>query len=150
MMAGVGIGMGDVLVREFHRWHPEGHEFGKIELCTFTPAFKRLIFPRLRQAFEAPTRVRIPIDVEVREDLHAMQQIFRGTDYTYEAPHTREGHSDRCTALALALRAADGHATHYLPAPGTGRVVAGAGLFGGRSHGSLFGGRPVHHLLSAA
>lgn len=67
---GVGIGMGDVLVKEFGRWHPEGHEFGKIELCTFTTAFKRLIFPRLRQAFESPCRVRIPIDVEVREDLH--------------------------------------------------------------------------------
>lgn len=56
---GVGIGMGDVLVKEFGRWHPEGHEFGKIELCTFTTAFKRLIFPRLRQAFESPCRVRI-------------------------------------------------------------------------------------------
>ena len=147
---GVGIGMGDVLVKEFGRWHPEGHEFGKIELCTFTTAFKRLIFPRLRQAFESPCRVRIPIDVEVREDLHAMQQIFRGTDYTYEAPHTREGHSDRCTALALALRAADGHVQHHLPAPGSSRIIKGAGLFGGRSHGSLFGGRPSLNRLMAA
>ena len=27
---GVGIGMGDVLVKEFKRWHPEGHEFGPV------------------------------------------------------------------------------------------------------------------------
>jgi hypothetical protein len=27
-------------------------------------------------------------------------------EYSYWAPRTREGHSDRCTALALAVRAA--------------------------------------------
>lgn len=142
---GVGIGMGDVLAKEFGRWHPESHQFGKVELCTFTPAFKRLIFPRLRQSFEAPCRVRIPIDVEVREDLHAMQQIFKGTDYSYEAPHTREGHSDRCTALALALRAADGHMQHYLPAPGTRPTPVSSGLFRSTSHGSLFSS---HRLIA--
>lgn len=134
---GVGIGMGDVLVKEFQQWRPEGHQFGKIELCVFTAAFKRLIFPRLRQAFEAPVRVRIPIDVEIREDLHSMNQIFRGADYTYEAPHTKDGHSDRCTALALALRASEGAVHRYLPVTG-GRAFIKGGLMGGRSHGSLF------------
>ena len=54
----------------------QGHEYGRIELCTFTPAFKRLIFPRLRQAFEAPTRVRIPIDVEmcIRDSRYPVRQ----------------------------------------------------------------------------
>lgn len=37
-----------------------------------------------------------------------MQQLVRNAEYTYAAPHTAEGHSDRCTALALALRAASG------------------------------------------
>jgi phage FluMu gp28-like protein len=42
----------------------------------------------------------------VREDLHAMQQVVTNGQYNYWAPRTREGHSDRCTALALAVRAA--------------------------------------------
>ena len=48
------------------------------------------------------TKVRVPVDVEVREDLHAMMQVFRNGQYSYDAPRTKEGHSDRCTALANA------------------------------------------------
>jgi phage FluMu gp28-like protein len=102
---GPGIGMGDHLVKEHKRWNPEGHEFGKIELCTFTAPFKRLIFPRLRRAFEQ-RELLIPISREIREDLHGMQQTLSGESYNYWSPRTKEGHSDRCTALALALRAA--------------------------------------------
>lgn len=104
---GPGIGLGDYLVKEHGRWHPEGHEFGRVELCTFTAAFKRLIFPRLRKAFEPPTRLRIPISTAIREDLHEVQQVIANGDYNYWSPRTRKGHSDRCTALALAVRAAD-------------------------------------------
>ena len=93
-------------MRRFGEWNPDKHKFGKIELCTFTAGFKREIFPRLRQAFAAPTKLRVPISVDVREDLHAMKQIVRNGEYSYAAPRTAEGHSDRCTALALALRAA--------------------------------------------
>lgn len=104
---GPGIGCGDHLAARFGRWDPAKHTFGKLELCTFSAGFKRELFPRLRRAFEAPVRLRIPIDTDVREDLHQMQQIVRNGEYTYAAPRTAEGHSDRCTALALALRAAD-------------------------------------------
>lgn len=125
---GPGIGLGDYLVKEFHAWDPGAHRFGKIELCTFTQAFKREIFPKMRRRFEAPVKLRVPIDVEVREDLHAMQQIVNNGNYSYEAPHTREGHSDRCTALALAVRAADGIAGVAMPAPlyrgGSGQMIA--------------------------
>jgi phage FluMu gp28-like protein len=103
---GPGIGLGDYLVRRFGEWNPEKQLFGKIELCTFTVGFKREIFPKLRRAFEAPTKVRVPISITCREDFHAMKQIVKNGEYTYAAPHTAEGHSDRCTALALALRAA--------------------------------------------
>jgi phage FluMu gp28-like protein len=103
---GPGIGLGDLMVQKFGEWDPEKHKFGKIELCTFTTKFKREIFPRLRRAFEAPTKLRVPISIAVREDLHAMKQIVRNGEYTYSAPRTAEGHSDRCTGLALALRAA--------------------------------------------
>lgn len=103
---GPGIGLGDYLVKDLGEYNPSAHKFGKIELDTFTAKFKRDIFPKLRQAFAAPVKLRIPVDVEVREDLHEMQQIVKNGEYSYTARRTAEGHSDRCTALALALRAA--------------------------------------------
>jgi phage FluMu gp28-like protein len=103
---GPGVGLGDLLAQEFKRWDPEHHQFGKVELVTFTAGLKREMFPKLRRAFEAPTRVRVPISQRIREDLHAMQQVVNAGQYNYWAPRTREGHSDRCTALALAVRAA--------------------------------------------
>ncbi|MDD2763478.1 MAG: terminase family protein [Opitutaceae bacterium] len=102
---GPGIGLGDHLVQEHGEYDPAAHKFGRIELDTFTAGFKREIFPKLRRAFEAPVKLRIPVSKAVREDLHEMRQIVRNGEYTYAAPHTAEGHSDRCTALALALRA---------------------------------------------
>ena len=102
---GPGIGLGDYLVKKFGRWKPEEHEFGKIELCQFTAAFKREEYPKLRRAFEAPTMVRIPISREIREDLHEMRAISRAGNFSYESPRTAAGHSDRCTAKMLANRA---------------------------------------------
>lgn len=102
---GPGIGLGDYLVKKFGRWKPEEHEFGKIELCTFTAGFKREEYPKLRRAFEQPTRARIPISREIREDLHEMRAISRAGNFSYESPRTAAGHSDRCTAKMLANRA---------------------------------------------
>ena len=113
---GPGIGLGDYLVAPkegFGVYDPADHKFGKIDLCTFTAPFKRQLFPKLRRAFEAPVRLRVPVSVAVREDLHAMKQIVKGGEYFYAAPRTAEGHSDRCTALALALRAAGDGAGSY-------------------------------------
>jgi phage FluMu gp28-like protein len=103
---GPGIGLGDYLAKQFGEWKPTSHQFGRLELCTFTLNFKRELFPKLRRAFEAPVSLRIPVSVDLREDLHAMQQIVRNGQFTYAAPRTAQGHSDRCTALALAVRAA--------------------------------------------
>jgi phage FluMu gp28-like protein len=105
---GPGVGFGDYALREqgIGQWLPDEHKFGKIELFTFTPKSKRMLFPRLRRKFEPPCTIRIPISRMIREDLHAMQQVVTGGEYSYWAPRTREGHSDRCTALALAIRAA--------------------------------------------
>ncbi|MCH5285762.1 MAG: terminase family protein [Akkermansiaceae bacterium] len=111
---GPGIGLGDYMAKEFGIFDPAKHSFGRLELCTFTASFKRDIFPKLRRAFEAPTRLRIPSSPDIREDLHAMQQIIHNGQYSYAAPHTAEGHSDRCTALALALRAAEGAQCHHI------------------------------------
>lgn len=103
---GPGIGLGDYLGKDHGIHDPAKHKFGKLELCTFTAGFKREIFPKLRRAFEAPVKLRVPVDVECREDLHEMQQIVKNGEYSYAARRTAEGHSDRCTALALAWRAA--------------------------------------------
>lgn len=104
---GPGIGLGDYLVKDHGELDPVKHKFGKLELCTFTANFKRSIFPNFRRAFEAPVRLRVPCDVEVREDLHEMQQTVSNGEYSYSARRTSEGHSDRCTAGALAWRAAN-------------------------------------------
>ncbi len=114
---GPGIGLGDYLVKDHGQYDPKAHKFGRLELCTFTVNFKRNIFPKLRRAFEAPTRLRIPVDVDCREDLHEMQQIVHNGEYSYEARRTAEGHSDRCTALALAVHAAGQRVCNYAPAP---------------------------------
>ena len=121
---GPGIGLGDYLVKEHGQWKPEAHEMGKVELCTFTANFKRLIFPRLRRAFER-RELLIPINRTIREDLHEMQQTTTGGQYNYWSKRTKEGHSDRCTALALAIRAAEGATAAFgydeVLTPGRGR-----------------------------
>jgi len=104
---GPGIGLGDYLVKEHQEWKPEAHKMGKVELCTFSAGFKRLISPRLRRAFEQ-RELLVPVSRVIREDLHEMHQTFSGGEYNYWSPRTKEGHSDRCTALALAIRAAEG------------------------------------------
>lgn len=105
---GPGVGLGDYLVKEFGEWNPDAHKFGKIELCTFSNALKVEIFSKLRMAFER-RGVRIPISRVLREDLHSMHRVTTANGgVTYRAPHTADGHADRCTALALAERARAG------------------------------------------
>lgn len=117
---GMGIGMGDMLVREFGEYKPEAHKFGRVELCTFSAALKREIFPKLREVMEA-CRLRIPADPALRTDLSAMQQVCSGGQFSYEAPRTKDGHSDRCTAAALCVRAGEGVGNVPLP----GRLSTG-------------------------
>jgi phage FluMu gp28-like protein len=103
---GPGIGFGDLAVAEFGEWNPARHQFGKVELVTFTNQIKCEIFPALRA--EADKRLLgIPQDRAIREDLHSMCRVVTPSgSLTYRAPHTADGHADRCTALALAIRAA--------------------------------------------
>ena len=102
---GPGVGMGDYLVKEFGEWNPDQHLYGKIELVTFSQNSKVDLFSKLRMAFEA-RRLRVPVDRVIREDLHSMQRVTSANGgISYRAPHTPDGHADRCTALALAVRA---------------------------------------------
>jgi phage FluMu gp28-like protein len=128
---GPGIGFGDYAVKEFGEFSPKEHKFGKVECFTFTAGSKRELFPLLRRKFEAPCKLRIPVSVEIREDLHAMQQIVKNGEYNYWAPRGPDGHSDRCTALALSVRAAG--------EPGNGAITDASGIIiGGQRSG---GGR---------
>lgn len=116
---GAGVGLGDYLAREFGVLDPSQHRFGKIELCQFTAGLKAELFSKLRMAFEQRA-VRVPISSEIREDLHGVQRVTsRLGGVSYRAAHTADGHSDRCTALALALKAA-GEAR---PAPASAPVI---------------------------
>jgi len=102
---GPGVGLGDYLVKEFRQYEPEKHQFGKIELCNFTSALKVDIFSKLRMAFEN-RGLRVPASRTIREDLHSVNRVSSGSgQISYRAPHSADGHADRCTALALALRA---------------------------------------------
>lgn len=102
---GGGTGLGDLLVKEFGEWNPKEHKFGKVELLTFTNPLKLELFPPVRLAFDQRT-LGIPVSRVIREDLHSMHRVaLAGGGITYRAPHTSDGHADRCTALALALRA---------------------------------------------
>lgn len=103
---GAGVGLGDFLAREFGIYEPGAHRFGKIELCQFTSNLKNELFSKLRMAFENRA-LRVPMSPAVREDLHGVQRVVSASgQVSYRATHTVDGHSDRCTALALALRAA--------------------------------------------
>jgi len=110
--SGPGIGLADHLAREFGEHVPGGRagdppaRHGKVELCQFTPGLKNDLFPRLREAFEA-RQLAIPVEPEIREDLHLLQRrVSAEGKVSYRAARTPDGHADRATALALALRAA--------------------------------------------
>ncbi len=95
---GAGVGLGDALRQEFG---------SKVELCTFTAGLKEEIFVKLRAARER-RGVWIPKSAEIREDLHAVHRVVSSTgQISFRASRSADGHSDRATALALAVRAAE-------------------------------------------
>jgi len=49
------------------------------------------------------------VELDIREDLHAIhRRVSAEGRVSYRAQDTPDGHADRATALALALRAAKG------------------------------------------
>jgi phage FluMu gp28-like protein len=131
---GPGIGLGDFLHRELNNSisspHligrgplnnsvPSPHQMGRgpgrgdrLELCTFTAPFKAELFPRLAAAFES-RELLIPIGRDIREDLHSIYRtVTNSGTVLYRAHSTPDGHADRTTALALALRAAQSAVHH--------------------------------------
>lgn len=125
---GAGTGMGDYLVRDHGEFREKEGRGGKIELCHFTAPFKADLFSRLRFEFERGA-VRIPAGREIREDLHGVRRVITPSGNTiYRAADTPDGHSDRCLALALAIRAASlaggGGGVEVVPRPRMGRGPA--------------------------
>ena len=81
-------------------------ECGAVWSCHFVDIHKLEVFSKLRMAFENRA-VRVPVSRVIREDLHSVSRVASLTgQLTYRAPYHADGHADRCTALALAWRAA--------------------------------------------
>ena len=115
---GAGVGLGDLLVEQLG-----AAPYGKVELCHFTGQLKQELFPKVRAALEA-RRLWLPSSAAIREDLHSMHRVVsENGNITYRASRTADGHSDRCTALALALRASES-APHIALASNVGRGSA--------------------------
>ena len=78
----------------------------KVRGVTFTASSKGEMYSLMRRRFEERS-IRVPIDRELREDLHAVQRIVStGGNISYAAPRSTDGHSDRASALALCSYAA--------------------------------------------
>ena len=93
----------------------------KFEGVQFNVQTKGEMYALMRRKFEERS-VRIPVDRELREDLHAVQRVVStGGNITYTAPRNADGHSDRAAALALAIRAAHTGAP-VIPPFGSGRI----------------------------
>lgn len=104
---GPGIGLGDMLVERFGEWKPEQDLFGKVELVNFSQATKVDLFSKLKVAFERRL-LRVPVHRLIRDDLHSVNRVVSANgNITYRAAQTEDGHADRCTALALAVRASN-------------------------------------------
>lgn len=134
---GPGIGFGDLAVQRWGEWKPSEHKFGKIKLVTTTLPIKRVMYPRLRTAFEK-RNIRIPICTWLREELHSVNIVLTNGQYNYKAPRTDDGHSDGCTATAHMQSASEELAAGPFAYESTPR---GAGGYGG-DPGGLGGGSP--------
>jgi len=79
--------------------------------------------------------LRVPVNRTIREDLHLINRVTSPSgQITYRAAHTPDGHADRCTALALGVRAgSDARAPVAVErvAPRSGAGNLGMGRVGG-------------------
>ena len=87
----------------------------KVEECVFSASFKNEIFLGMQTAFQSLS-VAIPEnDSTTIDDIHAIQKVFTSNgNLLFYAPSNADGHSDRATALALALRAAGKNASRSI------------------------------------
>ena len=87
----------------------------KVRGIQFTAQSKGEMYSLMRRRFEERS-IRIPIDRELREDLHAVQRLVStGGNISYQAPRSGDGHSDRAAALALCITAAKSGGEYVAP-----------------------------------
>ncbi|MBP3357569.1 MAG: terminase family protein [Opitutales bacterium] len=99
------------LGRQFAERAIERYGTTRVEGVSFTQASKEMLAYPLRTAFEN-TSIRIPNDVDVIADLHAVKrETTNNGTIRFKAERTTDGHSDRFWALALALYA--GRESHF-------------------------------------
>lgn len=104
---GLGIGWGDDAQDKFGKY--------QIECVTFTNAVKEAMAYAFRGAFE-DRKIRIPFKPQIRADLRAIAKVTTTAgNIRFAAERTKDGHSDRFWAGALAVSAAsdEGSNQHY-------------------------------------
>jgi phage FluMu gp28-like protein len=95
---GLGMQLAETLATRF------GED--RIERMTFTPALKSELAGRLR-VFAERGHLRIPVDEEVVNDWHSIEQmVTTGGHVRFDADRSAGGHADRFWAAALGIHAA--------------------------------------------
>lgn len=100
----------------------------RVEPIVFTPQSKSMLATRLRTAVE-DRLLRIPVDRKLRDDWHAIQRtVTAAGNVIFDAERTRDGHSDRFWAAALAVYAISERGFVPMTAGRLGGVRRGAAL----------------------
>lgn len=118
---GVGAQLGEELVT-IHG--------SKVEACVWSAPFKNELWTAYSRAFQ-DSRLCIPSDTKERpltNDLGSVQRHYtQAGNITYSAPTNADGHSDRASALALAIRA-----TREYEMRGSSKIES-RNMFGGKA-----------------
>jgi len=93
-------GLGMQLAEEAHTRYGS-----RVEPVTFTAPVKEDLAVTTLRSFQDRV-VRVPMDTEIREDLHSVQKVVTAAgNVRYDAQRSDAGHADRFWALALAVHA---------------------------------------------
>ncbi len=94
-------GLGGQMAEDLHRKYGS-----RIEEVLFRNSVKEDLAVTTKRRFE-DRQLRLPVDRKVREDIHNIKKIVTSAGNTrFDAERTKDGHSDRFWALALAIHAA--------------------------------------------
>lgn len=104
-------GIGRMLAEEARRIHGT-----RVEEVKFNATIKEDLLLPLQRAFQ-DRALRVPMDPEIREDLHKIRQVKTASgNVRLDADSDESGHADRTIALALAHHAARAkHGPNFLP-----------------------------------
>lgn len=115
-------GMGEDVTQRYQQ------QYGglRVEGVLFNPATKLVLANGIKEAFE-DRKIRIPVDTDLREDLHKIKKLVTGTGAVrFDADSDSAGHSDRFWSMALAIQAASGkRPTEFVMGEPLGLAMAG-------------------------